>query len=121
MMKSFESLGEEMKEMRQRLGGGLPLLSRGVPFGTQVLVEELPHYLCTPSIAEYDGSADPMEHLGKLENSKRSTANFDNLLARAEKYVNMGEAARMKEAEVKEANKERKVAGPTLKRWHLST
>ncbi|KAG8362683.1 hypothetical protein BUALT_BualtUnG0051300 [Buddleja alternifolia] len=37
-------------------------------FGPKVLVEELTNNFCTPNIAGYDESSDPVEHLGKFEN-----------------------------------------------------
>ncbi|KAG8382615.1 hypothetical protein BUALT_Bualt05G0095900 [Buddleja alternifolia] len=108
--------------MRQRLGGRVPLLLRGIPFGPRVLAEELPSNFRAPNIKEYDGSSNPMEHIGKFENSlevpsanaKKHAANFDNLLAQAEKYVNIEEAAMMKEAETSKATKKEKMSDKPL-------
>ncbi|KAG8373594.1 hypothetical protein BUALT_Bualt11G0040600 [Buddleja alternifolia] len=73
--------------MSQRLGGSLPLLPRGVPFGPQVLAEELPHNFCAPNIAKYDGLSNLMEHLGKFENfALLYHLMFIHQFARSKKY-----------------------------------
>ncbi|KAK4388450.1 hypothetical protein Sango_2451600 [Sesamum angolense] len=41
---------------------------QGVPFTEVVMVNELAANYCTPAIAEYDGTTDPLEHLSCFEN-----------------------------------------------------
>ncbi|KAL0440387.1 UNVERIFIED_CONTAM: hypothetical protein Slati_2521700 [Sesamum latifolium] len=41
----------------------------GIPFTDEVMADELPVNCRTPTIAEYDGTTDPQEHLSRFENT----------------------------------------------------
>ncbi|KAK4400603.1 hypothetical protein Sango_1166400 [Sesamum angolense] len=48
---------------------GAPVEERtGIPFSEGVMTDELAMNCCTPTIAEYDGTTDPQEHLSRFEN-----------------------------------------------------
>ncbi|KAL0320198.1 UNVERIFIED_CONTAM: hypothetical protein Sradi_5281300 [Sesamum radiatum] len=41
----------------------------GIPFTEEVMADELSMNFQTPTIAEYDGTTDPQEHLSRFENT----------------------------------------------------
>ncbi|KAL0367317.1 UNVERIFIED_CONTAM: hypothetical protein Sradi_3621800 [Sesamum radiatum] len=59
-----------MSTRREVLDRGSPEDERqGVPFTETVMADELPLNCRTLAIAEYDGTADPLEHLSRFENA----------------------------------------------------
>ncbi|KAL0409487.1 UNVERIFIED_CONTAM: hypothetical protein Sradi_1883100 [Sesamum radiatum] len=59
----LEYLQKGLQDVKYQIEGAPEDERRGVPFTETVMEDELPLNCRTPAIAEYDGAADPMEHL----------------------------------------------------------
>ncbi|KAL0411009.1 UNVERIFIED_CONTAM: hypothetical protein Slati_3690600 [Sesamum latifolium] len=55
--------------MKYQIEGAQEDERQGIPFTETVMADELPLNCRTPAIAEYNGTADPMEHLSCFENA----------------------------------------------------
>ncbi|XP_073121470.1 uncharacterized protein [Henckelia pumila] len=64
-----EEMCNEIRILRQQLGGKGSTLKKESPFSLEILEEELPASFKKPSVGEYDGSTDPKEHMGRFENA----------------------------------------------------
>ncbi|KAL0394375.1 UNVERIFIED_CONTAM: hypothetical protein Slati_4403700 [Sesamum latifolium] len=65
----LEHLQKGLQDVKYRIEGAPEDEQQGVPFAETVMADELPLNCCTPAIAEYDGTTDPMEHLSRFENA----------------------------------------------------
>ncbi|KAL0427863.1 UNVERIFIED_CONTAM: hypothetical protein Slati_2961100 [Sesamum latifolium] len=65
----LEHLQKGLQDVKYQIEGAPEDERRGVPFTETVMADELPLNCRTPAIAEYDGAADPMEHLSQFENA----------------------------------------------------
>ncbi|KAL0428673.1 UNVERIFIED_CONTAM: hypothetical protein Slati_3042100 [Sesamum latifolium] len=65
----LEHLKKGLQDVKYQIEGAPEDERRGVPFTKTVMADELPLNCRTPAIAEYDGAADPMEHLSRFENA----------------------------------------------------
>ncbi|KAL0463041.1 UNVERIFIED_CONTAM: hypothetical protein Slati_0191700 [Sesamum latifolium] len=65
----LEHLQKCLQDVRYQIEGAPEDERQGVPFTEAVMVDELPMNYRTPTIAEYDGTTDPMEHLSGFENA----------------------------------------------------
>ncbi|KAL0405937.1 UNVERIFIED_CONTAM: hypothetical protein Slati_3907600 [Sesamum latifolium] len=65
----LEHLQKGLQDVKYHIEGAPEDERQGVPFTQTVMADELPLNCCTPTIAEYDGTTDPMEHLSRFENA----------------------------------------------------
>ncbi|KAL0395046.1 UNVERIFIED_CONTAM: hypothetical protein Slati_4470800 [Sesamum latifolium] len=65
----LEHLQKGLQDVKYQIEGAPEDERRGIPFTETVMADELPLNCRTPAIAEYDGAADPMEHLSRFENA----------------------------------------------------
>ncbi|KAL0433851.1 UNVERIFIED_CONTAM: hypothetical protein Slati_2719400 [Sesamum latifolium] len=65
----FEHLQKDLQDVKYQIEGALEDKRQGVPFTEAVMADELPMNCRTPTIAEYDGTSDPMEHVSRFENA----------------------------------------------------
>ncbi|KAL0411386.1 UNVERIFIED_CONTAM: hypothetical protein Slati_3728300 [Sesamum latifolium] len=65
----LEHLQKGLQDVKYQIEGTPEDEQQGVPFTETVMADELPLNCRTPAIAEYDGTADPMEHLSRFENA----------------------------------------------------
>ncbi|KAL0412077.1 UNVERIFIED_CONTAM: hypothetical protein Slati_3797400 [Sesamum latifolium] len=65
----LEHLQKGLQDVKYQIEGAPEDERQGVPFTETVMADELPLNCCTSAIAEYDGTADPMEHLSRFENA----------------------------------------------------
>ncbi|KAL0417248.1 UNVERIFIED_CONTAM: hypothetical protein Slati_3556700 [Sesamum latifolium] len=62
-------LQKGLQDVRCQIGGVLEDERQGIPFTETVIADELPVNCGTPTITEYDGMTDPLEHLARFENA----------------------------------------------------
>ncbi|KAL0446028.1 UNVERIFIED_CONTAM: hypothetical protein Slati_1730700 [Sesamum latifolium] len=65
----LEHLQKCLQDVKYQIEGASEDERRSVPFTETVMADELPLNCRTPAITEYDGAADPMEHLSRFENA----------------------------------------------------
>ncbi|KAL0411146.1 UNVERIFIED_CONTAM: Polyprotein P3 [Sesamum latifolium] len=65
----LEHLQKGLQDVKYQIEGAPEDERQDVPFTETVMADELPLNCRTPAIAEYDGTADPMEHLSRFENA----------------------------------------------------
>ncbi|KAL0427767.1 UNVERIFIED_CONTAM: hypothetical protein Slati_2951500 [Sesamum latifolium] len=65
----LEHLQKGLQDVKYQIEEALEDERQGVPFTETVMIDELPLNCRTPAIAEYDSTADPMEHLSRFENA----------------------------------------------------
>ncbi|KAL0313241.1 UNVERIFIED_CONTAM: hypothetical protein Sradi_5723400 [Sesamum radiatum] len=65
----LEHLQKSPQDVKYQIEGAPEAKRQGVPFSETIMADELPLNCRTPAIAEYDGTADPMEHLSRFENA----------------------------------------------------
>ncbi|KAL0448128.1 UNVERIFIED_CONTAM: hypothetical protein Slati_1940700 [Sesamum latifolium] len=65
----FEFLQKGLQGIRYQIEGAPKNERQDVPFTEAVIADELPANCCTPTIAEYVGTIDPLEHLSRFENT----------------------------------------------------
>ncbi|KAL0395026.1 UNVERIFIED_CONTAM: hypothetical protein Slati_4468800 [Sesamum latifolium] len=58
-----------MQDIRYQIKGASEDERQDVPFTEAVMADELPANCRTPTITEYDGTTDPLEHLPRFENA----------------------------------------------------
>ncbi|KAL0444711.1 UNVERIFIED_CONTAM: hypothetical protein Slati_2193800 [Sesamum latifolium] len=63
----FEHLHKGLQDVKYQIEGALEDERQGVPFTEAMMADELSMNCRTPTIAEYDGTSDPMEHLSQFE------------------------------------------------------
>ncbi|KAL0336733.1 UNVERIFIED_CONTAM: hypothetical protein Sradi_4885200 [Sesamum radiatum] len=56
-----------LQDVQYQVMGATTEEQTGIPFTEGVMVDELPMNCRTPTIAEYDGTTDPQEHLSRFE------------------------------------------------------
>ncbi|KAL2251434.1 UNVERIFIED_CONTAM: hypothetical protein Sindi_2265700 [Sesamum indicum] len=59
----LEYLQKDLQDVQHQIAGISREELQGVPFTDVVMADELPKNCRTPAITQYDGSADPQEHL----------------------------------------------------------
>ncbi|KAL0400192.1 UNVERIFIED_CONTAM: hypothetical protein Sradi_2362500 [Sesamum radiatum] len=64
----LEHLQKGLQDVKYQIEGAPEDERQSVPFTETVMADELPLNCRTPAIAEYNGTADPMEHLSRFEN-----------------------------------------------------
>ncbi|KAL0439104.1 UNVERIFIED_CONTAM: hypothetical protein Slati_2393400 [Sesamum latifolium] len=65
----LEHLQKGLQDVKYQIEGAPEDERWSVPFTETVMADELPLNCRTPAITEYDGAADPMEHLSRFENA----------------------------------------------------
>ncbi|XP_073270439.1 uncharacterized protein [Primulina huaijiensis] len=60
---------KEIRRLREQVRSRAPVPKRGSPFSLAILEERLPPNFRQSNVGEYDGHADPEEHLGRFENA----------------------------------------------------
>ncbi|KAL0456596.1 UNVERIFIED_CONTAM: hypothetical protein Slati_0998800 [Sesamum latifolium] len=65
----LECLQKGLQDVQYQIGGAPEEKRQGVPFTEFVMADELPMNCQTPTITEYDGTTDPVEHLAHFENA----------------------------------------------------
>ncbi|KAL0420377.1 UNVERIFIED_CONTAM: hypothetical protein Slati_3060600, partial [Sesamum latifolium] len=65
----LECLHKGLQDVQYQIGGAPEEERQGVPFTELVMADDLPINCRTPTIAEYDGTTDPVEHLARFENA----------------------------------------------------
>ncbi|KAL0462906.1 UNVERIFIED_CONTAM: hypothetical protein Slati_0178200, partial [Sesamum latifolium] len=65
----LEHLQKGLQDVKYQIEGAPKDERQDVPFTETVMADELPLNCCTPAIAKYDGTTDPMEHLSRFENA----------------------------------------------------
>ncbi|KAL0448744.1 UNVERIFIED_CONTAM: Pro-Pol polyprotein [Sesamum latifolium] len=65
----LERLQKGLEDVRCQIGGAPEDERQGIPFTETVMADELPVNCRTPTITEYDGMTDPLEHLARFENA----------------------------------------------------
>ncbi|KAL0433978.1 UNVERIFIED_CONTAM: hypothetical protein Slati_2732100 [Sesamum latifolium] len=65
----LEHLQKGLQDVKYQIEGAPEDERQSVPFTETFMADELPLNCRTPAITEYDGAADPMEHLSRFENA----------------------------------------------------
>ncbi|KAL0444480.1 UNVERIFIED_CONTAM: hypothetical protein Slati_2170700 [Sesamum latifolium] len=65
----LKNLQKGLQDVKYQIEGAQEDDRQGIPFIEAVMADELPMNCRTPSIADYDGTTDPMEHLSRFENA----------------------------------------------------
>ncbi|KAL0413513.1 UNVERIFIED_CONTAM: hypothetical protein Sradi_1553000 [Sesamum radiatum] len=65
----LECLQKGLQDMQHQIGGTPEEERQGVPFTELVMVDDLQMNRRTPTVAEYDGTTDPVEHLALFVNA----------------------------------------------------
>ncbi|KAL0289138.1 UNVERIFIED_CONTAM: hypothetical protein Sradi_7079900 [Sesamum radiatum] len=65
----LEHLQKGLQDVKYQIEGTPEDERQGVPFIETVMADELPLNCRTPAITEYNGTADPMEHLSRFEDA----------------------------------------------------
>ncbi|KAL0420637.1 UNVERIFIED_CONTAM: hypothetical protein Slati_3086600 [Sesamum latifolium] len=75
----FECLQKGLQDVRYQIEGAHEDERQGAPFTKVVMADDLPANCRTLTIAEYDGTTDPLENLSRFENAALSNRYTDGI------------------------------------------